>query len=302
MKNSRATEIKVGATVLLGVLLFVWILGWTKNFSISSSDSELKVMFNNVSGLEIGNDVTVNGVKKGKVTDFYVFKTYVIVTIKVSNDIQLKKDASFSLELTDLMGGRKIEINPGYSEEPLDLEATHRGVYRTDLAGVVALFSELQDKLDVILKEVTDALAGFNSFVGDEKFVADVKASLSNFNMLSNDLAQILDENRENLREISANTREITEETKLLISSNKESLQKTINQMNVLVHRSDSLISLLNAMAVETKEGNNNLGKILYDDTLYYNLTESMARLKELSELILFQLKTDGFRVDFELF
>lgn len=302
MKNSRATEIKVGATVLLGVLLFVWILGWTKNFSISSSDSELKVMFNNVSGLEIGNDVTVNGVKKGKVTDFYVFKTYVIVTIKVSNDIQLKKDASFSLELTDLMGGRKIEINPGFSEEPLDLEATHRGVYRTDLAGVVALFSELQDKLDVILKEVTDALAGFNSFVGDEKFVADVKASLSNFNMLSNDLAQILDENRENLREISANTREITEETKLLISSNKESLQKTINQMNVLVHRSDSLISLLNAMAVETKEGNNNLGKILYDDTLYYNLTESMARLKELSELILFQLKTDGFRVDFELF
>lgn len=302
MKNSRATEIKVGITVLLGVLLFIWILGWTKNFSISSSDSELKVMFNNVSGLEIGNDVTVNGVKKGNVTDFYVFKTYVIVTIKVSNDIQLKKDATFSLELTDLMGGRKIEINPGFSEEPLDLDAIHRGVYRTDLAGVVALFSELQDKLDVILKEVTDALAGFNSFVGDEKFIADVKSSLNNFNRLSENLAQILDENRENLKEISANTKEITEETKLLINSNKESLQKTLNQMNILVYRSDSLITVLNAMALETKEGNNNLGKILYDDTLYYNLTESMARLKELSELILFQLKTDGFRVDFELF
>jgi len=302
MKNSRATEIKVGITVLLGVLLFIWILGWTKNFSISSSDTELKVMFNNVSGLEIGNDVTVNGVKKGNVTDFYVFKTYVIVTIKVSNDIQLKKDATFSLELTDLMGGRKIEINPGFSEEPLDLDAIHRGVYRTDLAGVVALFSKLQDKLDVILKEVTDALAGFNSFVGDEKFVADVKSSLNNFNRLSGNLAQILDENRENLKEISANTKEITEETKLLINSNKESLQQTLNQMNILVYRSDSLITVLNAMALETKEGNNNLGKILYDDTLYYNLTESMARLKELSELILFQLKTDGFRVDFELF
>jgi phospholipid/cholesterol/gamma-HCH transport system substrate-binding protein len=302
MKNSRATEIKVGITVLLGVLLFIWILGWTKNFSISSSDSELKVMFNNVSGLEIGNDVTVNGVKKGNVTDFYVFKTYVIVTIKVSNDIQLKKDATFSLELTDLMGGRKIEINPGFSEEPLALDAIHRGVYRTDLAGVVSLFSELQDKLDVILIEVTDALAGFNSFVGDEKFIADVKSSLNNFNRLSENLSQILDENRENLKEISANTKEITEETKLLINSNKESLQKTLNQMNILVYRSDSLITVLNAMALETKDGNNNLGKILYDDTLYYNLTESMARLKELSELILFQLKTDGFRVDFELF
>ncbi len=302
MKNSRTTEIKVGVTVLLGVLLFIWILGWTKNFSISSSDSELKVMFNNVSGLEIGNDVTVNGVKKGNVTDFYVFKTYVIVTLKVSNDVQLKKDAKFSLELTDLMGGRKIEISPGFSEEPLALDAIHSGVYRTDLAGVVALFSELQDKLDIILKEVTDALAGFNSLVGDEKFISDVKSSLNNFNRLSVNLAQILDENRENLKEISANTKEITQETKLLINSNKESLQETISQMNILVHRSDSLMTVLNAMALETKNGNNNLGKILYDDTLYYNLTESMARLKELSELILFQLKTDGFRVDFELF
>ncbi len=302
MKNSRATEIKVGVTVLLGVLVFIWILGWTKNFSISSSDVEIKVMFNNVSGLEIGNIVTVNGVKKGNVADFYVFKTYVIVTIKVSNDIQLKKDAAFTLELTDLMGGRKIEINPGFSEEPLDLEAIHRGVYRTDLAGVVALFSELQDKLDVILKEVTDALTGFNSLVGDEKFIANVKSSLSNFNRLSVSLTQVLDENRENLKEISANTKEITEETKMFINSNKESLQQTLNQMNVLVHRSDSLITVMNAMAVETKEGKNNLGKILYDDTLYYNLTESMSRLKELSELILYQLKTDGFRVDFELF
>lgn len=302
MKNSRATEIKVGITVLLGVLLFIWILGWTKNFSISSSDNELKIMFNNVSGLKIGNDVTVNGVKKGNVADFYVFKTYVIVTINVSSDIQLKKDAIFSLEITDLMGGRKIEINPGFSEEPLDIEATHRGIYRTDLAGVVALFSDLQDKLDVILKEVTNTLAGFNSLVGDKKFIAEVKSSLSNFNKLSKNLAQILDENRENLREISANTKEITEETKLLIDSNKESLQNSLNQMNILVHRSDSLITTLNAIALETKEGNNNLGKILYDDTLYYNLTESMTRLKELSELILYQLKTDGFRVDFELF
>jgi phospholipid/cholesterol/gamma-HCH transport system substrate-binding protein len=302
MKNTRATEIKVGITVLLGVLLFIWILGWTKNFSITSSDAELKVMFNNVSGLKIGNDVTVNGVKKGSVSDFYVYKTYVIVTIRVSNDIQLKKDAAFSLELTDLMGGRKIEISPGYSEEPLSLEATHRGEYKTDLAGVVALFNDLQDRLDIILKEVTDALSGFNSLVGDETFIKNVKNSLENFNRLSMNLEQVLDENRDNLKQISANTKEITEETKLLISSNRESLGQTIQQMNVLVYKSDSLITALNDIAQETREGENNLGKILYDDTLYYNLTESMTRLKELSKLILYQLQTEGLRVDFDLF
>ncbi|MHA1989207.1 MAG: MlaD family protein, partial [Promethearchaeota archaeon] len=93
MKSNRATEIKVGLTVLLGIIVFIWILGWAKNFTLTASDVELKLMFDNVSGLEIGNIVTVNGVRKGYVRDFYVYKTYVIVTITVSDDVEIKKDA-----------------------------------------------------------------------------------------------------------------------------------------------------------------------------------------------------------------
>ena len=32
MKNERKTEIRVGLTVLVGILVFIWILGWAKNF------------------------------------------------------------------------------------------------------------------------------------------------------------------------------------------------------------------------------------------------------------------------------
>jgi len=302
MKNTKATEIKVGITVLIGVILFIYILSWTKNFSLSSSDLEYKVMFSNVSGLEEGNDVTVNGVKKGNVIDFDVYKTYVIVTIRITNDVKLKKDAVISLEMTDLMGGRKIEINPGYSEEPLSMEAIHRGEYRTDIAGVVGLFSEVKDKLDNIFREVSITLSGFNKIAGDDDFINDVKKSINNFNRLSLNLEQILSENRENLKQISDNTKEITQETKSLIYSNKESLQNTINQMNILVYKSDSLITTLNLIAQETKESKNNLGKLLYDDSLYFNLSESISRLKQLSEIILLQLQDDGIKVDVDFF
>lgn len=302
MKNTKATEIKVGITVLIGVLLFIYILSWTKNFSVSSSDLEYKVMFSNVSGLEEGNDVTVNGVKKGNVIDFDVYKTYVIVTIRVSKDVKLKKDAVISLEMTDLMGGRKIEINPGYSEEALSMEAIHRGEYRTDISGLVGLFSEVKDKLDNILRELTITLTGFNKLAGDESFIMNVKGSVENFNRLSMNMEQILLENRDNFKQISENTREITEETKSFINENKTTLRQTINQMNSLVYKSDSLITAINQIAQETRESKNNLGKILYDDSLYINLTESMTRLKELSEILLFQLKTDGISIDADIF
>ncbi len=127
MKNPRATEIKVGVTVLLGLLVFIWVLGWAKSFSLSSSDNLVNVKFSKVSGLEIGNNVTVNGVRKGHVKDFVIQGSHVIVTLSISDEIQLKKDAQFSLESTDLMGGRKIEVDPGNSEEELNLSKIQSG-------------------------------------------------------------------------------------------------------------------------------------------------------------------------------
>ena len=127
MRNPRATEIKVGITVLLGLIVFIWVLGWAKNFSLSSSDNLVKVKFSNVSGLEIGNNVTVNGVRKGHVKDFVIQGSTVIVTLSISSEVDIRKDAKFSLESTDLMGGRKIEVNPGTSDQEIDLYTNAAG-------------------------------------------------------------------------------------------------------------------------------------------------------------------------------
>lgn len=302
MKNQRATEIKVGLTVLVGVLLFIWLLSWTKNFSVASSDVIVKVLFNNVSGLEIGNDVTVNGVKKGHVKDFEIQKTSVLVTLSVNNDVQLKEDATFSLEMTDLMGGRKIEINPGYSDKPLDTEATHQGNYRTDIAGLITVIGEMRSDFESIVKETNTALEGMNKILADDVFIDDLKSSVSNLNRVSMKLELVLNENRNNLKEIADNTKVITSETKEFMTSNRESIENSIASLNVVLHSLDSLLTKLNMITDQTVSSKNNLGKILYDDSLYIGLTESIKRLQELSKVILDQLNTDGIKVDADIF
>ena len=67
MKDQRKTEIKVGVTVILGLLIFLWIYGWAKNFTVNSHRKEISVEFASVSGLSEGDPVTINGVKKGYV-------------------------------------------------------------------------------------------------------------------------------------------------------------------------------------------------------------------------------------------
>jgi len=302
MRNPRATEIKVGITVLLGLLVFIWVLGWAKNFTLNSSDNMVKVKFNKVSGLEIGNNVTVNGVRKGHVKDFFIQGSSVIVTLSISNDIQLKKDAQFSLESTDLMGGRKIEVNPGNSDEELDLSEIQQGNYISDIAGMISLFSDIQDKISIIANESVKTLRGINSLLEDEAFIQGLRTSIVNLNNVTTKLDRVLTENQQNIKEIAENTKEITTDTKVLIKENKENIERSIVNLNTVLLKSDSLLTSLNYLTQETVTGGNNLGKILYDDSLYFNLLQSMQLIKELSKVILDQIQTDGIKVDAYIF
>ena len=59
MKDQRKTEIRVGITVLIGLIVCLWIFGWAKNFSLTPTENTIKVKFNNTSGLEVGDPVTI---------------------------------------------------------------------------------------------------------------------------------------------------------------------------------------------------------------------------------------------------
>ena len=100
MKNQKKTEIKVGITVVVGVLVFLWIFGWAKNYNINSNRKEMTIEFNSVAGLEVGDAATINGVRKGFVDDIEVKGNKVIVKVNLDNDVKLMKDATRSEEHT----------------------------------------------------------------------------------------------------------------------------------------------------------------------------------------------------------
>jgi hypothetical protein len=51
-------------------------------------------------------------------------------------------------------------------------------------------------------------------------------------------------------------------------------------------------------MTAQTIEGDNNLGKILYDDSLVVKITETFKLLNQISKMILYQLQKDGILID----
>ncbi len=298
MKDQSKTEIKVGIMVIAGTLLFLWVLGWAKNFSFSANDKYLEIKFPTVAGLELGDPVTVNGVRKGSVEDFKIESEDVIVNVKLDSDVDLKKDAEFSISMLDLMGGKKINISPGNSPEEIDYGKVQQGQFNADIPRVMSMLGSMQEDLNGTIKDVRVTLTSLNNYLTDQQLNENIKSSIANLKDLTHKLNTLIDRNGENLSQIASNTVELTQDAKELIHNNKESIQSSISGLNTVIQRSDSLLSKLNNLADETTARKNNLGKLLYDENLYNDLAGTLKDVKELTKILTEQLKGEGINVD----
>ncbi len=298
MKDQRKTEMKVGITVIAALIIFLWILGWAKNFSLTTKDNIIKVRFDNVAGLEVGDFVTVNGVREGNVQGMEFKDNNIIVTMTVSKNIDLRNDATFGITMIDLMGGKRIEIKPGISPEPLDYAKIHDGIFYSDIPEVISFVGSLENDLVVTLKNVNVTLSSMNNLLADKKATDDIKSSLSNLSQLTAKLNLMIEENRTNFKKLMANSVDLTGEAKSFLAQNKNSLTNSVNEVETILKKTDTLVVRLTNFTDELKSKNNNLGKIIYDDSLYINLTQSLKQVNELTKTLLEQLQTKGFKVD----
>ena len=298
MRDQRKTELKVGITIIVGIILLIWILTWAKSFSLSGTEKSILVNFKNVSGLEIGDEVTINGVKKGSVESFAIQGDNVIVKLSLEYDSPLQEDAIFRIAMLDLMGGKKVEIYPGVSSVPIDFSKLQIGTYTADIASVMAMVGNVQDDLNTSIKDIKITLNALNNYLTDKQLNENIKNSVSNLAEASRKLNLMMDENRENLKKLISNSAGLSEEAKTFLTKNKDDMSNSFSQMKKLLEETNSLITRANEFTEEIKTKKNNFGKLLYDDELYSNLTKSISQLNELSKLILEQLKGDGFKVD----
>ncbi len=302
MKNERKTEIRVGLTVLVGILVFIWILGWAKNFSLQSNEQLIKVRFINVSGLEIGDQVTVNGMRKGYVKEMIVEPNNVVVELSIDNDIKLKEDASFAISMLDLMGGKKVEVFPGTSSTNYNNNKISSGTFYADIPSVMSLFGSVQDDLVAILKDVKVSLHSLNKYITDEKMSSDVKTSLSNLSLLTDKLNTMLSENRSDIKSLTKNAVELTETSNQLLSSNKENIAQIFADLKNVFQKSDTLLTDLNNLTKETMNQQNNVGKLLYDEDVIKDLKQTLKQVNDLTSILIEQLKNDGINVDANIF
>lgn len=298
MKDNKKTEIKVGISLLVSLIILIWVIAWAKNVDIFSDQKELLVSFNSVAGLALGDQVSVNGVRKGYVDQISNHGNNVLVKLILDHDVELKKDAQFSIMMLDLMGGKKIEVMPGDEVEPLDYNVTQSGQFAGDISTTMAKLGMMEENIRTIIEELTITLHSVNNIIGDDQFAANLKASVASLRDLSYKTSLLLDENRKGIKSLIDSTNALVSNSNKFIENNSSKISETIDQTSILLKNSNELISKIDQFFVEIKGQKNFAGKILYDDNFYSDLKTSVESLKELTTILIEQLKNEGINVD----
>lgn len=302
MEEQKKTEIKVGITVLAGIIVFVLVLMWAKNISVFSDKQLVKIEFPQAPGLEIGDLVTVYGVRSGHVEDLTISESGVLVSISIDENIELKSDALFSITMLDLMGGKKIEISPGIATQTLDYSKIQKGYFYGDITSVMSLFHNVEADLVSVVKEVKAALEGVNTLLADGTLGENINDNLIQVSNLVSNLNGLISENKDELSDLIKNGNRLSTSAADLIEQNRDQIDSLFISINNATFNLDALIKNADDLITETKSSNNNLGKILYKDSLLVDLKKMLDQTNSLMKIVLEQLKGDGLNVDANIF
>jgi phospholipid/cholesterol/gamma-HCH transport system substrate-binding protein len=137
-KNSLETL--MGAVVLIVAAVFL-VFAYKSSQLRMETGYIISGKFNNVTGISLGSDVRVGGIKVGVVSDMGLdTESYeAVVKMQIRSDTKLPKDSSASIASSGLLGEKFIQLTPGGDDKMLTeggkIEYTQSSVSLEELIG-----------------------------------------------------------------------------------------------------------------------------------------------------------------------
>lgn len=241
-KKETAIEVKVGALVLLALAVFagfVFIIGDCK---IGGQGSRIFVDFESAAGLKPGAPVRLSGIQIGSIRRVEYMggvydetlgrPVYVRATADVDSAYlaRVREDALFQIATQGVLGEPYLEITSYHSNAPVvENNDIIRGMDPPSLARVFQTVSDTLDGVKVLVDRLNE-IEGAGTPIQIDEFINNIgslagglderiRHNSDNIDSIFEDVAGILDENRDKLPRILDNVEGLTGEFEQLGAS-----------------------------------------------------------------------------------
>ena len=272
MKISRLAWI--GFVIFSAVLIFFYGVRFLQEESFQKSTFRFNVVFDDLQGLDISDDVRMLGKKIGRISGTKIIGQKIAVELILDNNFafRIPIDSKFEISQSDLMGSKFISIYPGKDDEK----------YILDGETVAGENAEVQS----LTKDIGDLAKRLNeTFQRDQQ--EQIKNTISSIESSSIMLEQFITENKnfidekdkDNLHELLENINSISADLEFILKDEAENLKKSISNFNSFMdkapdisERIDEISILITSIFNNINNGSGSLSKIINQDELYNNV------------------------------
>jgi len=278
-----ANETKIGVLAVVAVTGLILGFNFLKGSTLFQHTKKLYAVFDNVDGMEVSNNVLINGLQIGSVAAINEadkdLKQGIVVTILLKKDVHIPSN-SVAVVNTGIISSASIVIDKGNDSTYLEDGDTLQTNKKANL------LSQVQESVNPIILKLGGTLQSLDSVVRaigtlfDPKMknnfsaiIANLAGSSAQLQILLNAQTGTLAKSLKNVNDFTANlaknndhvtkTLENVEKTTASLSTAKipetvESLQTAINELKGVINKMNST--------------NGSLGLLLNDKKLYQNL------------------------------
>jgi len=281
-------EFKVGLFVAVGLILLYLGFNYLKGIDFFSSTNKYYVVYDNIDQLAVSNPVLINGFAVGRVSHIRILQNKqnrILVELDIDSDVVLG-DSTKAILNSEFLGGKSILLNIGKISHPLKPKDT--------LLAEVAkgMLDVLSETATPVADNLQTTLRKFNTIIDNlsknsqqlEQIFAKLQVTpdllnhaISNANSQVNDITG-------NFRTLTTNLNTTLNELKPTLA-NFRTLSDSLKQMelNRTIRQTQKTLEVLSDAFGRLGKGDNTMGKLMTNDSLYVNLNNLLLRLDSLA-------------------
>ncbi len=291
MKTSNTQKFSLGLFIFITTIILVialYLIGNKQN--LFGNTFRISAVFNNVSGLILGNNVRFSGINIGTVKNIVMINDSTICVDMVIEDKMLKhmkKNAVAAIGSDGLVGSMVINIVPGkevsVALQPGDTISSYDKTSTTDMLETLNTTNDNAAKLTSDLLKITTAIKEGKGTIGmlikSEEMASDVKQTVVNLKTASASASATVSELKKIITAINYDESMAAVLLSDTVSASKmKSIIDNIEKSSLGI---DSVIANLNNVVLQVKNGKGTLNYVVNDTILVNNIDETMKNIRE---------------------
>lgn len=292
MKRTNAQKIRLGLFVSIGTILFVaavYLIGQRE--SMFSNTFTISSYFQNVNGLQRGNNVRYSGIDIGTVKAITMINDS---TIQVDMNIEekiishIKKNAIATIGSDGLVGNMIVNIVPGRGTDSLisngDIIASYSKIGADDILSTLSVGSENAAILTSDLLKITTSMLNGEGTLGilltDTLMAQDLKQSIKNLKRASLGASKTIEELNAIILDIKTNNETVLG-TILNDTVSGTKFKNVVENLETSSQEIQQVINSINDLVAQVNASDGTYNYLIKDTTAVNSLKSTLENINQ---------------------